>query len=91
MPRVGADYENEMWGLYSTKINEFMDPEHDYEYEVYPYQYYEALENDFDSVVYLVIIIYFLVLEMPIYFTTDQVPALRKKVAFWMLNEQLPF
>lgn len=47
-------------------------------------------QNDFDSGVYVVTILYFIVQECAAYFSEHDMVRLRSTYAYWLLNEELP-
>ena len=52
--------------------------------------HFPILQNDFDSVMYVFLIMYFTIFECPVVFEHDDIICMRKQLAYWILNEYLP-
>jgi len=48
------------------------------------------LQNDFDSGMYVFLILYFSIFECPVIFEHDDIICMRKQLAYWILKEYLP-
>jgi len=64
--------------------------EENWECEIYPHINFSFLQNDFDSGVYIAVIIYFLVQDCPLTFQESDMSTFRENYAYWILNESLP-
>ena len=49
------------------------------------------LQNEFDSGMYLFAVIYFKIMEVPIFFSQQSIDRIRVNLAYWILLGQLPF
>ena len=64
----------------------------EFETLVYPFQYYQPDESDFQTELYLITIIYFLEARVPIWFTSKIVKEIMKvNFAYWLLSGTLQF
>ena len=52
--------------------------------------HFPRLQNDFDSGMYVFLIMYFCVFECPVVFDHDDIICMRKQLAYWILKEYLP-
>jgi hypothetical protein len=52
--------------------------------------YYEVLQNNFDAGIYILNIIYFDVVQCPIYFDEQDIAKFRLQYCYWILNQALP-
>ena len=57
---------------------------------VYRETYFELLDNDFDSGVYITAITYFLSVGVPLFFARNSIVRLRMNLAYWILVGELP-
>ena len=58
--------------------------------ELYPFLYYESLNNHYDNGLCAILIVYFLVNECPITYRLSDLIKFRMNFAYWLLNETLP-
>lgn len=56
-----------------------------------PTAFNPACTNEYDTGMYVIVIIYFIVYKAPIHFEPDIIPMLRKKWAYWLLSTKLCF
>jgi len=57
----------------------------------YPFQYYQSYDsNGFNGGLYILIILYFIVYDSPIYFSEHQLQNFRRKFCYWVLKGKLP-
>jgi hypothetical protein len=59
--------------------------------EMYPHVFFDPLSNNVDSGIYVFIILYFLCVPCPLAFAADDIPKLRKTLAYYVLAGDLPF
>ena len=60
--------------------------------EIYPHQYYPYNESNLYSDLYIILILYFLETDVPIWFTSKMLKETMKiNFAYWLLNRSLPF
>ena len=101
------DPKQSLRNLVSNELNEFLNQTKveikelsniiDFNYDefvslVYPFQYYQPDESDFQTELYLITIIYFLEARVPIWFTTKIVKEVIKvNFAYWLLTGTLQF
>ena len=52
--------------------------------------HFPRLQNDFDSGMYVFLLMYFSVFECPVVFDHDDIICMRKQLAYWILKEYLP-
>jgi hypothetical protein len=80
--------------LLKLKLNQVLtqvsDNFNNFVFEVHPNLFFERMENDFDSAVYIVTILYYLVYNSPVYFKSTDMIKTRLNFAYWLLNESLP-
>jgi hypothetical protein len=57
----------------------------------YPHQYFETLTKVNDFGVYMYSILYFLVVDVPIYFLREDIEHLKKSLSYYMLSGSLPY
>jgi hypothetical protein len=82
----------------SSKINQFLSANlsadmYTAPYHCYPYpvQYYEKQQNDFDSGIYIVQVLYHIVLDCPPAFNSSHMNKFRSNLAYWLLTGMLPY
>ena len=60
--------------------------------EIYPHQYYNYDESNLSSDLYIILILYFLETDVPIWFTSKMLKeTLKINFAYWLLTGCLPF
>lgn len=81
---------------YSSMLNTIMPeisagatPNGSWQCEKFPFEFYEVLENDFDSGLYVFMIMYFLAMDCPLYFEMRNMHHFRKLVVYSVLCEDL--
>lgn len=62
----------------------------DLECILYPYQFGSAIQNDFDSGIYVILSAYCVVYDCPLTFVETDMIKMRDTIAYWILSETLP-
>lgn len=73
--------------LLSTLVPAFLN---EWQCSVYRETYFELLDNQYDSGVYIAAFTYFLSVEVPLYFNHNSIVRLRMSFAYWILAGALP-